>query len=212
MFIIYFIIFFVCYIYNNNNKIICFFSKKILYILGYKLINITEKLPSKIIIIGSHTSIYDFIIGLLFYYTVLHKKYSTYVFMKKSFERICKPILNIIDEKFKLISVEDTKKGLTNEICNNLKNKDNYVIFISPEGTRKCTEKIRTGYWYIAKNLDIDIMYVGINFLEKTITMEEYRKPYDTWEKELDYFINNCKKHIPLYPERCFWTKDYYNK
>jgi 1-acyl-sn-glycerol-3-phosphate acyltransferase len=206
--------------FDNIDKFVSFIFTKVLLLCGYK-INIIdfEKLPSKLIIIGSHTSIYDFLIGVLFYYAIFHEKYSTYVFMKNSFEIICKPILIFFDKKFKFISVDTNKKnkeydknknGLTTQICDKLKNEDNYVIFISPEGTRKCTEKIKSGYWYIAKNLDIDILYLGIDYSLKTITMEDYRKPYNTWEEEEKYFIDSCIKYIPLYPERCFWTKKYY--
>jgi 1-acyl-sn-glycerol-3-phosphate acyltransferase len=203
--------------FNNIDKFISFLSTKILLLCGYKLnIIYFENLPSKLIIIGSHTSIYDFIIGVLFYYAIMHEKYSTYVFMKSSFEKMCKPILIFFDKKFKLISIDtdktnnNIKNGITTQISDKLKNEDNYVIFIAPEGTRKCTENLRSGYWYIAKNLDINIAYLGIDYSLKTIFMEEYRKPFDTWDEEKEAFIESCIKYIPLYPERCYWTKKYY--
>jgi 1-acyl-sn-glycerol-3-phosphate acyltransferase len=132
--------------YSNNFRYS--FLKKILLFFGYKIDNIDiKKLPSKLIIIGSHTSIYDFFIGIIFYYAIMHKRYSTYVCMKHSFEIICKPILLLFDEKFKLISINTQKKGegITSQICNKLRNEDNYIIFIAPEGTRKCTETLRSG-------------------------------------------------------------------
>jgi len=201
------------HLFNSYHKFMSFISNKLLLLFGYK-INIIDinKLPSKIIIIGSHTSIYDFLFGLLFYYAFLHENYSTYIFMKYSFEMICKPLLILFDKKFKLISVDTNKnkQGLTYQISDKLKNEDNYVIFISPEGTRKCSEKIKSGYWYISKNLDIDILYLGIDYSLKTITMEDFRKPFEKWEEEEKYFINCCIKYTPLYPECCFWTKNYY--
>jgi 1-acyl-sn-glycerol-3-phosphate acyltransferase len=218
---IYFL-FYLVYLYyknfNNIDKLISYIFNKLLLLCGYKLyINIDiNELPSKLIIIGSHTSIYDFFVGACFYYAILHERYSTYVFMKKSFEILCKPFLFFFDKKFKLISVDKSssinKKGLTAQICDKLLNEDNYVIFIAPEGTRKCTENLRSGYWYIAKNLDINILFIGIDFSLKTITLEKYRKPLNTWDEEKDEFIKSCVKYVPLYPERCFWTKDYYKK
>lgn len=198
--------------FNNIDKFISYICGKILSICGYTVNAIDiEKLPSKLIIIGCHTSIYDFLLGILFYYAILHEKYSTYVFMKNSFEKICNPILIFFDKKFKLISVDPHKKnGITSQICDKLKDEDNYVIFISPEGTRKCTENLRSGYWYIAKNLDIDILYCGMDYSLKIIKLEEHRKSFNTWEEEKESFINYCIKYIPLYPERCFWTKNYY--
>lgn len=198
--------------FKNNNEFISLIFKKILNLLGYRydIIDIS-KLPSKLIIIGSHTSIYDFFIGIIFYYAILHEKYDTYILMKQQFEVICTPFLMLIDKRFKLISVEPKKKGLTEHICNNLKDKDNYLLFIAPEGTRRCTYKLKSGYWYISKKLDIDIIYIGIDFSFKYINLEKSRKIRDTWEEEQEEFIYSCKKYIPMYPERCYWTKDYYN-
>ena len=59
-------------------------------------------------------------------------------------------------------------------------------------------------------NLLVDILYLGVDYALKTITIEDYRKPYNTLEEEEKYFIECCGKYIPLYPERCFWTKNYY--
>jgi 1-acyl-sn-glycerol-3-phosphate acyltransferase len=222
MYIFYFILCFLfiisIYKYNKNFKnvdeFISYIFKKILLFLDYDIddFNINE-LPSKIIMISSHTSVYDFIIGSLFYYGYLHSKYSTFVVMKKEFESFSSPILKLFDKKFQLISIDTSKKniGATEQICNNLRNKNNYILYLAPEGTRRCTDNIRSGYWYISKNLNIDIIYIGIDFSLKSITLEKSRKPKNTWDEEQEEFIRCCKKYIPLYPERCNWTKNFYN-
>jgi len=198
--------------FDNFENLISYSCQKILTLVGfqYEKINI-YKLPSKFIIIGSHTSIYDFVIGALYYYAILHPRYSCQILMKKEFEKICTPLLSFFDPKFKLIQVDAHKKNLTLQICNSLKSQDNYIIFIAPEGTRKCTDNIRSGYWYIAKELDIPIIYLGIDFYSKKIIIENERSPMKTFENEKKIFIQSCVKYIPLYPERCFWTKDFYN-
>jgi 1-acyl-sn-glycerol-3-phosphate acyltransferase len=201
------------YIYNNG---ISSLFKKIFHYIDYTFDHDIEEqienLPTKLIIISSHTSIYDFIIGMLFYYAYLREKYNVNILMKKDFEIITKPILSLIDNKIDLISVSSDKKhGLTDKICNDLIDKNNYMLYISPEGTRKCTETLRSGYWIIAKKLNIDILYVGIDFSDKIVKLEKVRKAEEDWEEEQKLFINDCKKYIPLYPERCHWTKEYYS-
>jgi len=203
--------------FNNFNKLISFVFQQILKYLKYEIQSYDETLlPSKLIIVNSHTSIYDFIIGTLVYYAYLHEKYDTYVLMKKEFEKICSPLLVFFD-KIKLISVNSTKKienytalGLTDTICNSLKEKDNYILYVAPEGTRKCTDKLRSGYWNISKTLNINVMYLGIDFSSKKIVLETPRKVEDSWDDEKIIFIESCKKYIPMYPERCYWTKDFY--
>jgi len=204
---------FIAGFYLFNKVTISYIFTKILLFLDYKVEYFDiESLPSKIIIISSHTSIYDFFIGVIFYYAYLNSKYDTYILMKKDFELVCNPIISFLDKKIKLISVENNNKnGLTETICNELKNKTNYILYIAPEGTRKCTDTIKSGYWRIAKNLDIDVIYIGIDFLKKTITLEESRKVEEEWDDEKYKFMKSCKNYIPLYPERCYWTKDYYH-
>ena len=200
------------YIYKNDTITIIF--KNIIYYINYKVDNDIEKqvenLPTKLIMISSHTSIYDFIIGTIFYYAYLRKKYNINILMKKDFEKVVSPILSLFDEKIELISVSNNKKGLTDEISNNLKYKDNFIIYIAPEGTRRCTEELRKGYWVLSKKLDIKILYIGIDFCKKYIRLEKERNVLEDWESEKELFINDCRKYIPLYPDRCFWTKHYY--
>ena len=199
-------------IFGSVENIYSYTSIFLLNLLGYNINNTNlENLPSKMIIVGSHTSIYDFFIGALYYYAYLHKNYTTYLFMKNDFEKICTPILKLIDRKFKIIKVESKKSGLTKEIINKLANKDNYIIFIAPEGTRNCVENIRKGYWYISKGLNSQISFLGIDFYNKKIDLGKNRNPESLWENEFKWFINECKKIVPLYPERCFWTRDFYN-
>ena len=187
-----------------------YFFKTILNILGFNINIQTKYLPSKIILIGSHTSIYDFFIGMLIYYAYFHEKYTLYCLMKKLFESIASPLLLFVDNKVKIISGDKTKSGLTQKIINTLQNKDNYLISIAPEGTRKLNENLRKGYWIIAKELNIDIVYLGIDFHKKYIHLEKNRKVNDLWDIEKELFVKDAVKYTPLYPEKFYWTKDYY--
>jgi 1-acyl-sn-glycerol-3-phosphate acyltransferase len=192
--------------YNYYEKIFQFLLK----IIGFKINITTKNLPSKIIFISSHTSIYDFFIGMIVYYGYLHKKYNLYCLMKKLFESIVSPFLLFIDNKVNIISVDKKKTGLTQKIINTLKNKDNYLIYVAPEGTRNMTQVLRKGYWIISKELNIDVIYIGIDFHKKIIQLENNRKVNENWNIEQDIFIKEAINYIPLYPEKFYWTNKYY--
>ena len=220
--IIFYIIINTLYYYNNNIGNFNNFKRKLaIYILnkiGYIVNDESFKnMPSKMILISSHTSIYDFLLGCLIYYSFFNIEYDIYIFMKKDFEVMTSPLLKLLDNKFKLISVGykrnitiNKENGLVMDTYKKLEKKDNYIIYISPEGTRKCTNKIKSGYWNIAKLLDIEIGYIGIDFYNKKISLEKPRKPLEDWDHEKELFIEMCNKYIPLYPERCYWMKDFY--
>jgi 1-acyl-sn-glycerol-3-phosphate acyltransferase len=203
-----FILFIFYFLFYNYSEI---FFQFLLKIIGFNVNIDIKNLPSKVIFISSHTSIYDFFIGMIIYYGYLHKKYKLYCLMKKLFESMVSPFLLLIDNKVNIISVDKTKNGLTTKIIDTLKTKDNYLIFIAPEGTRKINQTLRKGYWIIAKELNIDVVYVGIDFHKKYIQLEKNRKVDENWNVEQDNFIQEAIKYTPLYPEKFYWTKNYYD-
>ena len=72
----------------------------LLYFYGFKIDKKNcKKLPSKLILISSHTSMYDFFIGMAINYAIFHKNHSNYILMKKVFADICSPFLPFLDRK-----------------------------------------------------------------------------------------------------------------
>ena len=201
----FFYTFFIFFLLYQNNKII---FKNLLYLLGFKIdLDSLNNLPSKVILINTHTSIYDFFIGMFIYYSYLHDKYDNYILMKEYYEKYTNLFFKYFDKKLKLIKVEKEKNGLTNKIIDQLKYKDNYLLYISPEGTRYYTEKLKTGYWVLSKELNLDICYIGIDFYNKLIKFEEVRKPEKYWDDEVKKFEDSSIKYAPLFPENCFFYK-----
>ena len=92
LFIILFILILVIYEYNH------ILHQTILSLLGFKInMESFNNLPSQIIFIGAHTSVYDFFIGSLLYYGYFHKKYNNYILMKEDFERYTSSIFYHFD-------------------------------------------------------------------------------------------------------------------
>lgn len=198
-----FYIFFLLFLTYNTNK---YFYRFLLYFLGFNIdINSIKNLKTKTILISNHTSIYDFFIGIFLYYGYMHEDFDNYILMKKEFEKYTTPFMNLLDKKLKLIEVEKKKNGLVNQILEEIRYKDNYIIYISPEGTRKYTETLRSGYWVIAKELNLDVCFIGIDFFNKTILFETPRKVEKYWEDEIEEFNKSSLKYRPLFPENCYY-------
>ena len=200
-----FYIFLISILLYHTNR---YFHRTILYLLGFKINeNSLKNLPSRLILISTHTSVYDFFIGMFIYYGYLHQKYDNYILMKKSFEKYTTPFVGLLDNKLKLIEVDKEKKGLVSQIVDEIKYKDNFVIYISPEGTRKYIDNLRSGYWVISKELNIDVCFIGIDFFHKTIYFESPRKVQDHWIEEKENFEKVALEYAPLFPENCHFYK-----
>lgn len=203
------------FVSNSYESFILLFSQKILSLLQFpidqmELMIEIEKFPSKLMIVTSHTSVYDFIIGFCVYQIYFRKKYHVQILMKRSFENYVSPILKWLDSRFRILRVEEAKNGLVKEIVEQLKYQDHYMIGLAPEGTRKCTPTLRKGFHYISKELKLPILYLGIDYDQKKISFEPLYKIKETWEEDEKWFQETCKKYTPLFPDQCYWTREEY--
>jgi len=164
-----------------------------------------ESMPSKIVLITSHTSFYDGIISLLLLYGYLYRKYQVNILVKREFVKYFKFFNN---RYLNTISVDRNKKyNIVDNICEQMKDKDNYIIALAPEGTRSYTTKVRTGFWFISEKLNTPFSFVGIDFKYKFITFTDPRSVKDL-DEDIEWFKNQCNCYIPLYPDRCAFHKN----
>ena len=84
----------------------------------------------------------------------MHEKFDNYILMKKEYEKFTNPLFHYVDKKLQLIKVEKEKNGLIEKVLTQIRYKDNFMLYLAPEGTRSYTDKLKSGYWVIAKELN----------------------------------------------------------
>ncbi len=187
----------------------------ILNLIGFEVdINSLKNVPEKSIIITSHTSIYDFIFCSLVYHAYFKERLNVYFMMKDEFANYAKEICKVLFPYTRIIPINNESNignNVVNNVINELKEERSYALCIAPEGTRKCVNRIRSGFYYIGRDLNIPVIYCGIDFSRKIIKFEPPRKMGEHIENEYEWFKEMCRKYVPLYPENCYFTKDYYN-
>jgi len=132
-----------------------YFSKFMLWILGWKAMEPPVPEPKCIILGVPHTSAWDFIISF-FYYSSMGRTAS--VMVKKSFFKWpMGPFVRAMGG----IPV-DKKKGasLTLQIIGEFRQRDQLHLAIAPEGSRQLTERWKAGFHTIAKAANIPV-YLG---------------------------------------------------
>ena len=88
------------------------------------------------------------------------------------------------------------------EIYNISKKYKGFAIAISPEGTRKKVERLKSGFLRIANETNSKIMMVGVDFSNKTVEFGDFFSPSGDKDKDLrfvkDYFDNFTGKRPEL--------------
>lgn len=72
-------------------------------------------------------------------------------------------------------------------------NRDEFRLAISPEGTRKKTSELRTGFYYIASKANVPIIPVAFDFSKKTVTIVKPFYPTSNYEADLKILLNHFK-------------------
>jgi len=169
----------------------------------------TSPLSQSVIVVSSHTSIYDLLLGLCIYYAQ-YSHLILYISVKKEFEFYLTPFL-WMDSNVKSIVLDASQKNQTDVLLKRVEHHSvPFLLFMAPEGTEHCTDKIHKGFWYLSKHLHIPIAYLGMDYYLRKIQLEPPSPASAQWTEEEKQFIQNCQKYIPLYPECCYWTKDFY--
>ncbi len=166
--------------------------------MGWKIVGEFPKDLKKFIIIGApHTSNMDFVLGTFI-------KFSTGLpinFIAK--ENLFKSPHGFIFKALGGAPVDRNKStNLVNGIIDVFNEKEEFILAISPEGTRKKTNKWKTGFYYVAKGANVPIVMNAFDFKNKIYWIS---KPYyltGDQKKDFKVFQNFYKDIIGKNPEQ----------
>lgn len=80
--------------------------------------------------------------------------------------------------------------------------KDVFRLALAPEGTRKKVQKLKTGFYYIAKAADVPILMVAFDFENKQVKIAEPITTSDDVEadfEKINAFFKGVKGKVPAY-------------
>ena len=161
------------------------FAKFILYTLfRWKLVSdFPKNLKKYIVIAAPHTSWIDFPIAIL-----ARMSSGTMVnFIGKG--SLFKAPFGFFFRALGGTPVDRSQNNnLVDAIVQIFNSKEEFRLGLSPEGTRKKTEKWKTGFYYIAKGAKVPIVMATLNFKNKEIKISEPYYTTDDKDKDLGFF------------------------
>ena len=181
----------------NRPRVVRWLGKFLMKISGWKTIGQLPKDQRVVLIAGPHTSNWDFVLAmsLILSLDVRIHWVGKHSIFKKGFRRLLKKMGGIPVNRV-------NPQALKNEIYNITEKYRGYIIAISPEGTRKKVERLKSGFLRIANETNSKIMMVGVDFSNKTIDFGDFFSPSGDMDKDLkfikDYFGNFTGKHPEL--------------
>lgn len=183
-------------------------SSIIMRIMGWKLTK-TRPIDKKAIVIAApHTSAWDFFIGKLAFSTFGIK--INLLMKKEYFNFILGPILRSVGA----IAVDrgNRNSNLLGQIVNEFKNRDEILLVITPEGSRKKRDKWKRGFYEIAMAANVPIYIGKLDYKKKTCDLGERFIPSGDFAKDIEYIQTQYKDVNAKYPELFSWGERFYGK
>lgn len=148
-----------------------YFFKYFFRLIGWQIVGKFPKdIPKTISIVAPHATWFDFPIGLGARAEIELANNISLSFLGKAelfkgtFGWLFKGLGGVPVERF-------SKSDMVQSVVNLYNSHDSFHIALAPEGTRKAVLKLRTGFYYMAKNANIPIVMIGFDYVRKVVVI-----------------------------------------
>lgn len=178
-------------------------SKFILRVLGWKMVGQLPNEKKFIIIIGPHTSNWDFILGM-----VVRGAMGANVRFLAKHQLFNAPYGWFFRWLGGSPVYRHKDNNLVDQVVEMYENHDEFILGIAPEGTRSEIKRWKSGFYHIACKANVPIEMIGFDFKSKEVRFREPFMPTGDIDVDfpviLDYFRSidgrhpkNIPHHLP---------------
>lgn len=161
-------------------------SRFILKLFGWKIKgHFPPDVPKYVVIIGPHTSNWDFPLGIL----VRSATRADVKFIAK--HTLFKPPFGFIFRWMNGYPVDRSKShNFVQNVVNLFSEHEKFAIVIAPEGTRKKVEKLKSGFYFIAKGAKVPVVLCKFDWEAKEVSFADPYYTTDNTEKDMEFFLS----------------------
>ncbi len=158
--------------------------------------DIPQDVKKCVIVMGPHTSNWDFVIGRIAFYTYGLK--AKFLIKKEAFV----PGFGWLLKWMGGIPVDrKAKNNLTNVAAEMFSENDSLYLVFTPEGTRSYNPDWKKGFYYIAEKAKVPIYIAYIDYEHKRGGFKGKFDPTGDIKKDIDYIKSRLRQHKGKIPE-----------
>lgn len=155
-------------------------------LIGWKIDgSFKPDLKKYIIAVAPHTSNWDFVIGVMAR-SILRLQRAKFLGKDSLF----KPPFGWFFRWLGGYPVDRSRRhDMVQQVVDIFNKHDEFILAMAPEGTRKKVDKLRTGFYFIAKGAGVPIVPVGFDFGRKKVIIGDPVVPTDQIDHDLKKLI-----------------------
>jgi 1-acyl-sn-glycerol-3-phosphate acyltransferase len=144
------------------------FWKTAFRLSGWRVRDVYPKgIDKAVLIVAPHTSAWDFPLGLAAR-SYLNLKHTHYLGKEELFKG---PFGFLFRATGGYPVNRFNKEKMVDQVVTLFQTHDQFILALSPEGTRKKVDRLRSGFYHIAKKAGVPIVMVGFDFSKKEISI-----------------------------------------
>ena len=186
-------------IYNTPilRPLICRLAQLGFKLTGWKLVGDLPHERKYVIIVAPHTSNWDFLLGLCFVF--LHQIKLTFMAKHTIFAF---PFGGLMRWLGGMPIVRTSHSNLVDATAQAFRDSDDLVVAMSPEGTRKRTERWKSGFYWMAYKGGVPIAIGFIDYKRKHIGLEGVFYPTGDYDADLPKIQAFYRDKGARYPDK----------
>jgi 1-acyl-sn-glycerol-3-phosphate acyltransferase len=155
-------------------------------------------LKKAIYIVAPHTHSSDFFLGLAIR-KKMHFEFLRFLGKKELFI----PPFSWVLHSLGCSPVDrSTNNNLVDQVVQKFNENESFHLALSPEGTRKKVNKLKSGFYHIAKKANVPVVMVGLDFFKREVVFAEPFMLSDDEhadKRKIIDFFKDFKGYIPEY-------------
>ena len=165
---------------------------------GWKVVGRPPDLKKYVIAVAPHTSNIDFFVGLPVKY--MYPGFKPRFLGKNSLFKI--PLVGWFLRSIGGYAVDRTKNTkLVDQIVEIFEKEEEFIMTITPEGTRSYVPKWKTGFYWVAVKAKVPIVMAGFDFERKVVEFSEPFDPSGDVDKDIAMMMDHFRNFKGKYPE-----------
>lgn len=156
-------------------------ARAVLRLFGWTVVKELPPEDRYVVVVAPHTSNWDFPVGMLARKAM--ELDARWVGKKSLFRFPFGPIMRALGG----VSVDRSRpQNFVGQVVERMCSEEDFVLVITPEGTRSRTERWKTGFYYIAQGAEVPVALAFLDFGRKRVGVGDWFWPSGDLEADMD--------------------------
>ena len=182
---------------QKRNAFLKLLASAVLKWMGWKITGPFPNVAKAVVIAAPHTSNWDFVIGI-----AAKLKLQLHIHWLGKHTLFRKPFAPLFEWLGGTPVDRSSSRGIVQQTIELFNSKGQFLLGLSPEGTRKKVDRWKTGFYNIAKGAGVPIVPVAFDYREKCVVIGAPLYPSDSMEQDFARLVSFYAEREGRYPEK----------